>query len=359
MQHHLRRWRCGLRPGRGRLIGRGQVEGGLVAGEVADRDGAAYVEGLGGAEEQLVVGVGGDRLVEVEGIGEVEVALDVHGPGHRDLVQGDVEVADLGRRGPLGLGLLGVEPGDGLLDQPAQLRRADRVRERGDVWRPRRPRPAGERAQGAVGDEPQPPRRQLAGLEPGPAAGQPVAALHRLGQVAAAGLGGAAQRGSELDDRELRDLRAALPTQRQAALVPLVDRPHQGLARVHRGPPRRGLHDLAGRVVLGRLLGPRERQHSGGVVCLLRAAAGRVVEVIVGPTQPPATDIDRTGSPLCTRDPGHPGCAQELDFEGQSGAVAAGISKARAAGGAPASTSGGLRILDHRGTAARPPAATR
>ena len=125
---------------------------------------------------------------------------------------------------------------------------------------------SGRQAQGAVGDEREPPRRQLTRLDPGPAAREPVAPLDRVGQVAAPGLGGAAHRGGELDDRELRDLRAPLPTQRQAGLVPLVDRPDQRLRRVHRRPPRGRPHHLPSLVVLGRLVRPRSRQHGGRVV---------------------------------------------------------------------------------------------
>ncbi len=44
----------------------GEVEGGLVAGQVAGRDGAAHVQGLGGAGQQLLVGISGERGVEVD-----------------------------------------------------------------------------------------------------------------------------------------------------------------------------------------------------------------------------------------------------------------------------------------------------
>ena len=110
----------------------GEVEGGLAAGEVADRDRAADIEGLGGAEEELVVGVGGDRCLQVEGVGEVEVPVDPDPTVDTDLGQGDVEVPRLGGGEAFGFGLLGVEPGFGFFDQPAQLRRPDGVGERGD-----------------------------------------------------------------------------------------------------------------------------------------------------------------------------------------------------------------------------------
>ena len=181
------------------------------------------------------MGVCGDRGLQVEGVGEVEVAVDPDPASDVHVGQRDVEVPGLRGGLAFGLGGLGVEPGLGLLDQPGQLGGADLVRERRDLGVHERRRLRGQ-AQGAFGDERQPPGRQVAGLEPGPAAPEPVAALDRVGQVAAPGLGGAAQRGGELDDGELRDLRAPLPTHRETGLVPLIDRPDQGVDRVHRGP---------------------------------------------------------------------------------------------------------------------------
>ena len=83
-----------------------------------------------GAEQQLLVGIGGQGGVEVDRIGQVEVALDMHGPGGADPGQQDVEAAVLGGREPFCLGALGVKPGLGLLDQPLQLGGADLVRHR-------------------------------------------------------------------------------------------------------------------------------------------------------------------------------------------------------------------------------------
>ena len=72
VQHHLTL----AARGAGCRFSVSEVEGGLVAGQVADRDRAAYVQGLGGAGEELLVGVVGDRGLQVQGIGEVEVPVD-------------------------------------------------------------------------------------------------------------------------------------------------------------------------------------------------------------------------------------------------------------------------------------------
>ena len=81
-----------------------------------------------------------------------------------------------------------------------------------------------------------------------------------------------------------------------------IQRPDQRVAGVHRRPPRGRPHHLPGRVVLGRLLRPRSRQHGGGVVAPESGSESRI-EVIVGPTQPPTTDT-RPG-------PDHP-CGQRV-----------------------------------------------
>ena len=192
-----------------------------------------------------MVGVRGDRGLQVQGVGQVDLAVDAHGPGHAGVGQRDVEVPGLGRGEAFGLGGLGVEPGLGLLDQPPQLRGADGVRERRDLGVHERRRLRGQ-TDGAVGDEREPPRRQLTRLDPGPAPREPVVPLDRVGEVAAPGLGGTAHGGGELDDRELRHLRTPLPTEWQGGLVPLIDRPDQRLTRVHRRPPRGRPHHLAG-----------------------------------------------------------------------------------------------------------------
>ena len=111
----------------------GQIERLLVAGDVADRAGAAYVEGVGGTQQELLVGVRGDRCLQVQGVGEVDVAIDPDPASDVNVGQGNVEVPGLGGREALGLGGLGIEAGFGLLDQPVELGGADLVRERRDL----------------------------------------------------------------------------------------------------------------------------------------------------------------------------------------------------------------------------------
>ena len=77
--------------------------------------------------EELLVGVVGDRGLQVQGVGEVEVPVHPDPAGRHPPGQGDVEVPGLGRREAFGLEGFGVEPGLGLLDQPVQLGRTDLV----------------------------------------------------------------------------------------------------------------------------------------------------------------------------------------------------------------------------------------
>ena len=65
-----------------------QVQGGLGAGEVAEGLGAADVQRLGRAEGLLRRGAVGQRPVEVEGVGEVELGLEPQGAGEVDVVVG-------------------------------------------------------------------------------------------------------------------------------------------------------------------------------------------------------------------------------------------------------------------------------
>ena len=147
-------WRIGSRSG--------EVEGGLGAGEVAEGSGAAGVERRVGAEGLQARGAVGERAVEVEGVGDVELGLEPHRAGvvHVVVVEGgvarvDVEVAVLRIRSRVDVGE--VVPLDRLGDEPVQLRRTDPTGDGGDLgvdepggldasapgscgWWPRRPR---------------------------------------------------------------------------------------------------------------------------------------------------------------------------------------------------------------------------
>ena len=106
-----------------------EVEGELVSGELAGGDGAAYVQGLGGPAGQQGLGAAGQGVVEVEGIGEVELALDAAGALEGDLLVVDGEVPALGRGACICQRLFGHVPGDRLGDQPFQGGDTDLVRE--------------------------------------------------------------------------------------------------------------------------------------------------------------------------------------------------------------------------------------
>ena len=115
-----------------------EVEGGLGAGEVAEGLGPADVEGVGGPECFLRRGAVDEGVVEVEGVGEVEVGLDVQGPGVVDVVLVDchvagvdVQVAVLGIRRRVGGSE--VEPFDGLGDEAVELCGADASGDRGHL----------------------------------------------------------------------------------------------------------------------------------------------------------------------------------------------------------------------------------
>ena len=70
-----------------------QIERGLGAGEVAEGLRAAYVERLGRAECLLQRRAMSQGTVEVEGVGDVEVGLEVQGAGVVDVVLVDRDVA--------------------------------------------------------------------------------------------------------------------------------------------------------------------------------------------------------------------------------------------------------------------------
>ena len=99
---------------------------------------SAGVEGLGGPECLQRGGALDEGAVEVEGVGEVEVGLDVQGAGvvdvvlvDRDVAGVDVQVAVLGVRGRVRGSE--VESFDGLGDEPVELGGADASGDRGHL----------------------------------------------------------------------------------------------------------------------------------------------------------------------------------------------------------------------------------
>ena len=180
-----------------------------------------------------------DRGVEVEGVGQVQVALDVHRPvvGR----PGRARRRTAGRPRPPA-GRPRSASGSNLAWASAtsriSWRRPDLVRHRRDVGVDE-PRGVPGQAHGGVGDHPEPPRLQLTGLQPFPAVREPVEPLHAPAQEPAPGLGGLPQGGGELGDRELRHPRTPGPTQREAGLVPGLHRTDQRVLGVHRRELRR------------------------------------------------------------------------------------------------------------------------
>ncbi len=76
VQHHLTLAACAaLR------VAVGELESSLAARDDADREGTAYVEGLGRAEQPEFLGAGGDCSLEVQGVGQVQVAVHPDPPG--------------------------------------------------------------------------------------------------------------------------------------------------------------------------------------------------------------------------------------------------------------------------------------
>ena len=118
-----------------RPAGRGafESEGQLPAGQVTQRDGAAYVEGLGRPEVSLLLGAHPECVLEVEGVGEVDLGVDLDGAVEGDLVELDIDVPLLRSLPALGFGGFGVEPDHRRLDRAVELRPRTRVSDRREV----------------------------------------------------------------------------------------------------------------------------------------------------------------------------------------------------------------------------------
>ena len=194
-----------------------------MAGELTDGQGAADVEGLGVAEVGELGGGAGDGGVEVEGVGEVELAVDLHGAGEGGVLGVDVEPAPVRSSAALLLGGVGVVTGEGLGDQVVELGPGAGVRDVGE-----RPvdleRTGLGQDEGVLGDPPGPPDGDLAVEDALPQPGEAVAQLEGGADVGLAGVGGHAEGGGVLHERELRDQRGAGAGDGQAAVAGDADR---------------------------------------------------------------------------------------------------------------------------------------
>ena len=256
-----------------------EVEGELVAGEVAGGEGAAHVEGFGAAGGGEGLGTLGDRGVEVQGVGQVELGLHEGGALQGDLVVVEGDVASLGRGLGVGCGLGGHEPGLGDLDEPVQGGWAEAVRERRDLGVDER-RCRHRQAQGLLGDAAGPPHRHLTAGDAGVEPRQPVAQFQAVGDQHPAGVGGDPECGGQLGQAELRHQRRSGSGQRELALPADARGARPGRCGVDRlrgmglGPERgRGQYvDLRG--VRRRPPRPDEPQHVTGSLQLTQPGGG-------------------------------------------------------------------------------------
>ena len=189
----------------------------------------------------------------------------------------DVDVALLGRGEASGLGVIGVEPDPGLLDQPLDGGEPDLAEDRCEVGVHERRR-LGREGDGVVGDDlrlphPAPPREHR-----GVDLGEPVAQLDGGGELTLPGVGRQTQDRGVLGHAGLDDTRGAGAGEVQDAGVPLR-------ARVER---------LSG-VVGGPLDGQLEAADLGGVDARLRLAQPGQ-HLVHGSTQ--AATTDSSGGPI-------------------------------------------------------------
>ncbi len=196
----------------------GEVEGGLRAGQVTQRLGPPCVQRLGRPQCGLCGSTVGHRAVEVDRVGDVDLGLYPYRAREvdvvvvdRDVARVDVQVAVLRIRRGVGVGE--VEPLDRLGDEPVQLRRADAPGDRGDLRVHERrslARQGWGGVDGGLGDRPGLPRRDLAGLDLCPQAGEAVAQLEGVADELLRRGGRRPEDPAELGDAELRHERRTL-----------------------------------------------------------------------------------------------------------------------------------------------------
>ncbi len=213
---------AGSRDGAGALLDRRQVESELASGELPGGHRAAHVEGLLAAEVAEVLGTLLDRSVEVEGISEVEGAVDLHGALEPDVVGVDVEPTVLIGCCTAGFCFLGVEADLGFVDEAVELGEADLVRGRGEHPVHVGGACFGEK-QGGVSDAPGLPHLEVTGHDPGIDPRQPVPQLERPSDVPLAGLRRHPEGGGELVGVELPHTRGTRSGEGEAGVAEGLD----------------------------------------------------------------------------------------------------------------------------------------
>ena len=184
----------------------------------AGGDGTAYVEGLRATGQPESLGLGSDRGVEVESIGEVELGLHAGGPPQGDLLVEEGDVAVLGSLVGVLLGQVRHEPGDRDLHEPVELGHTDLVRHSGQLGI-HEPRCLHAQPEGGGRDPAGTPGLKGSFMDPGPVKRQAVLQLQRVGDLRPTGVGGTPDRSRELGDAELRDQRRTLTGQRQRTVT--------------------------------------------------------------------------------------------------------------------------------------------
>ena len=253
-----------------------QVQCGLGAGEVAEGLGAAYVEGLGRAECLLQCSAVDEGLVEVEGVGDVEVGLEVQGAGvvhvvavDRDVPRVDGEVAVLRIRGRVRGSE--VEPLDGLRDQPVELGATDPTGHGSDLRVDPPSRLDGQRRGSMWMVVSATSRARQDGTAPewtcAHSRGRRWRSSRAWPMSFFAAVDEMPEDGAELGDAELRHQRATLAGDGFLVLA-ARDRERGGgvdrLGWVEVGPPGRDLEELRGCLVLSGLAVTSQREQVGG-----------------------------------------------------------------------------------------------
>ena len=263
--------------------------------------GAAYVQRLLTPQVGQVAGDGADGVVEVEGVGQVQLTGDVAGAGEGDVVVVDGEVTTVGGVTAALLGQVGHEPADRLIDQPRELGGLDPVRDRCDVGVDE---PGGLDAQGVadglVGDLPGLPRRQVTRDDPRPQLREPVAQLQGVTEVVLPRLGAHPDRGRELRHAELRHQRRTRTRQRHPASPPPRSRNVSASSRVSAGWITAHCTAACSRSASARSAAARrstrERQHPGRGVRKLGDRGAGHGSIQAGPT-------DSSGGQVASTEP--------------------------------------------------------